>query len=107
MSWQPSLFASGGPSFDREFKRITRRQLPLDAWVDHQPGWVDGADALFDLLLEATPLRQRDIYMYERRVAEPRLTHRWVLDDEQPPIGTLTEMAAALGAQLERAWFAQ
>jgi alkylated DNA repair dioxygenase AlkB len=95
-SWQPSLLAAGAVDFDRTFAAVTRRELAEGAWIDHQPGWVAGADELFDELLELTPWRQRDIWMYEKRVAEPRLTHRWVLDRETPPISILVEMAAAL-----------
>jgi alkylated DNA repair dioxygenase AlkB len=97
-SWQPSLFGGGGSTFDRRFRGLTRRPLPPDAWVDHQPGWVDGADALFDLLLERTPWKGRTVRMYDRVVQEPRVTHRWYLDagaDAAPP-SMLLEMATVL-----------
>jgi alkylated DNA repair dioxygenase AlkB len=51
---------------------------------------------LFARLLDVTPWQQRDIWMYERRVAEPRLTHRWRLDEEEPPLPILRQLAVAL-----------
>ena len=96
LRWQPSLFAGGEVAFDGAFAALARRHLEPDAWVDHQPGWVTGADELFAQLIEATPWRQRSMWMYDQRVAEPRLTHRWVLDSDPPPLPVLREMAAAL-----------
>ena len=96
MEWQPSLFAAEEVSFDRTFTGLQRRELAEGAWVDHAPGWVRGADALFAELAETTPWRQRSIHMYDRVVPEPRVTHRWYLgiDHDAPPV--LVEMAAAL-----------
>jgi alkylated DNA repair dioxygenase AlkB len=96
LGWQPSLFATGDVSFDRTFQRLTRKELPPDAWVDHQPGWVIGADELFAQVMELTPWRQRTMWMYDHRVPEPRLTHRWLLDDDAPPLSVLVDMARAL-----------
>ena len=94
--WQPSLLASGDLGFDASFAELTRRHLDADAWVDQQAGWVRGADELFEQVLDLTPWEQRSMWMYERRVAEPRLTHRWRLPDEPPPLPILEQMAAAL-----------
>jgi alkylated DNA repair dioxygenase AlkB len=96
LHWQPSLFATGVVGFDTAFAGVTRRELAEGAWVDHQPAWVHGADELFDLLLEITPLQQHDIWMYERRLPEPRLTHRWRTDAAPAPPSLLVEMAGAL-----------
>ncbi len=97
LRWQPSLFAAGDIAVDRTFSAVSRRDLAEGAWVDHHPGWVAGADELFQLVLDSTPWSQGSLWMYDRRVAEPRLTHRWVLDTEPPPIPVLLEMAAVLG----------
>jgi len=96
LRWQPSLFAVGAVDFDRSFSGVRRRELGDDAWIDHQPAWVAGADELFGQLMELTPWRQRSMWMYEKRVAEPRLTHRWTLDEQPPPVPVLIDMAAAL-----------
>jgi alkylated DNA repair dioxygenase AlkB len=96
LRWQPSLFATGEVGFDASFSALERRLLDADAWLDYQPGWVLGADELFDQVMALTPWQQRTMWMYEQRVAEPRLTHRWRLPDAPPPLPILTEMAEAL-----------
>lgn len=99
LAWQPSLFDGDTIGFDPDFSGVQRRELADGAWVDEVHGWVRGADELFAQLLEGTPWRQRDIWMYERRVAEPRLTHRWRLDEEEPPLPILRQLAEALSAR--------
>jgi alkylated DNA repair dioxygenase AlkB len=99
LSWQPSLFGGEEVGFDASFAGVRRRELAEGAWIDHQPGWVAGADLLFDQLLEATPWRQKRIRMYERTLPEPRMTHRWHLGGEDPPLPVLVEMARALSAR--------
>jgi alkylated DNA repair dioxygenase AlkB len=95
-AWQPSLFDRGAVGFDRTFAGVRRRELAEGAWVDHCPGWCRGADELFDRLLTRTPWRGHTVHMYDREVAEPRLTHRWVLDDGPPPPDDLRAMATVL-----------
>ena len=99
LAWQESLFDGGDIAVDAGFAGVWRRELAEGAWVDHAPGWLAGADELFARLLDATPWRQRDVWMYERRLAEPRLTYRWVLDDQDPPLPVLREMADTLSAR--------
>lgn len=77
LTWQPSLLDSGEPVIDRSFATCSRLQLDERSWVDVVPGWVHGADALFEDLLESAGWRQRNRWMYERRVDEPRLTSSW------------------------------
>ncbi len=93
---QPSLLDGGAVGFDDTFGRVQRRVLTDGAWVDHRPGWCHGSDELFARLLAETPWRGRTVQMYDRAVAEPRLTHRWVLGDGPPPPHDLREMAEAL-----------
>ncbi|HEX8098612.1 MAG TPA: alpha-ketoglutarate-dependent dioxygenase AlkB [Actinomycetota bacterium] len=77
-AWQPSLFAlDERPSFDPTFSSLRRVQLDDESWVDHAPGWITGADALFEELLERTAWQQRSRRMYDKRVLEPRLTAHW------------------------------
>lgn len=99
LAWQASLFHAGETGFDPDFGGLVRRELTEGAWVDHAPGWARGADELFAGLLDLTPWRQRDIWMYDKRVPEPRLTHRWVLNREEPPLPVLREMAETLSAR--------
>ena len=52
---------------------VRRTVLTHGAWVDVRPGWVAGADALFERLLSAVPWRAERRAMYERVVDVPRL----------------------------------
>lgn len=92
LAWQPTLLGSCEPSFDPTLHGARRRFLSGGAWVDVVPGWVDGADALFDEIVATAPWGEHDRWMYDRMVAEPRLTtRRW----SDPP-ELLHRMAAAL-----------
>ncbi|MCE3552236.1 alpha-ketoglutarate-dependent dioxygenase AlkB [Pseudonocardia sp. RS11V-5] len=88
--WQPSLFGEGfdggipAVEVDPGFHGLVRHELGSGAWVDLVPGWLRGADELFARLLRTTPWAQRDIRMYERVLPEPRLTHRWTVDQGLP-----------------------
>lgn len=99
LAWQPSLLDGGAVGFDDTFAGVARQELADGAWVDHRPGWCRGADELFARLLEQTPWQGRTVQMYDRAVVEPRLTHRWVLDEGPPPPDGLAEMADALSAR--------
>jgi len=101
LAWQGSLFDTGEITYDPALTGCQRRRLAQDAWVDHLPGWLGGADELFARLLAATPWGQHERWMYDKKVTEPRLTHRWYLDtdsEEARPPAALRGMAAALSA---------
>jgi len=73
--WQPSLLATEEPDFDPSLGGVRRRDLGQGAWVDHLPGWVSGADRLFDAILSTAPWRgEEQRPMYDRIVDVPRLT---------------------------------
>lgn len=103
-SWQPSLLDDGTVTFDPAVTGAARRTLADGAWVDHLPGWVRGADALFDQLLHAVGWGAHTRWMYERRVTEPRLTARFHLDEGDLPVPVLAELAAALSARYDVAF---
>ncbi|TQM09536.1 alpha-ketoglutarate-dependent dioxygenase AlkB [Pseudonocardia kunmingensis] len=96
LAWQPSLLDAPALELDRAFGALRRRELAEGAWVDHAPGWCRGADVLFGRLLGETPWSGREVRMYDRVVREPRLTHRWRLDDGPAPPAELGEMARVL-----------
>jgi alkylated DNA repair dioxygenase AlkB len=52
---------------------VQRTPLAHGAWLDLLPGWVTGADALFERLTAVVPWRAERRQMYERVVAVPRL----------------------------------
>lgn len=95
-TWQPSLLELGAPvGFDPAFDGARRRFLGQGAWVDIVPGWVRGADALFEQVLDAADWQARTRRMWEREVDEPRLTTgSW--DDPPAP---MPAMAQALSSR--------
>jgi alkylated DNA repair dioxygenase AlkB len=75
---QLDLFTAPSIGFDVGFAALRRTELPCtdapsDAWVDHQPGWVCGHDALFDALEQSLDWRTEVRRMYDHVVATPRL----------------------------------
>jgi alkylated DNA repair dioxygenase AlkB len=52
---------------------LRRTMLTRGAWVDHRPGWLAGADQLFDGLLHDVAWQAERREMYERVVDVPRL----------------------------------
>ena len=49
---QRSLFGSLEPSYDAEFVESSRFDLDERTWIDHAPGWLTGADRLFDVIFD-------------------------------------------------------
>ena len=92
LTWQPSLLGDEHPAFDPTLAGLDRRDLGSGAWCDQLAGWVAGADRLFALLVDAAPWAAHERPMYDRTVAEPRLTTRQWVDPPAP----LPAMAAAL-----------
>jgi alkylated DNA repair dioxygenase AlkB len=74
IGFQPSLLdldedVAIGPLGDR----VRRTWLSAGAWLDVRRGWLTGADALFQRLLDVVPWRAERRQMYDRVVAVPRL----------------------------------
>ena len=85
MSWQPSLLDEAvEPTVDAAFASLARIDLDRKSWVDYAPCWVSGADELFGELLTSTDWGQRTRWMYDKRVAEPRLTSQWRVEGGLP-----------------------
>ena len=70
-------FDRAQPSFDGDFRDLTRIWLDPKSWIDLVPGWVRGSDALFREVVDSRKWGQRTRRMYDRRVLEPRLTAPW------------------------------
>lgn len=86
MFYQGTLFGTlAPPGFDASFAEATRLLLDDTTWIEHVPGWLRGADQVFDELTTILPFRQRTgVRMYDRLVDEPRLTAWWRLEDGDP-----------------------
>ncbi len=89
--FQPSLLGREAPGFDPDFRTLVRIPLDETAWLDHAPGWVRGADALFDEVLRARRWGQRTRWMHQGKVLEPRLTSHWELASGEPLVPPLVE----------------
>ena len=88
MFYQGSLFGTlAPPGFDASFGEARRIVLDDTTWVEHVPGWLGGADQVFDELTTILPFRQRTgVRMYDRLVDEPRLTAWWRLEGGEPEL---------------------
>jgi alkylated DNA repair dioxygenase AlkB len=95
---QGSLLGVGEPAVEPGFAGLTRTVLGAggDAWVDHVPAWLAGADTLFATLLAELEWEGRVVPMYERLVDQPRLTAR-VPDDHG--VVVIEAMRAALSGR--------
>jgi alkylated DNA repair dioxygenase AlkB len=73
-TFQGSLLdGSGQPALAELGETLRRTRLARGAWADFQPGWMTGADTLFERLLTAVPWRAERRAMYDRVVDVPRL----------------------------------
>lgn len=69
---QGSLFA--GDELDLgSLEPAERTVLGHGAWIDVLPGWLSGADTLFQRLVDGVPWQAERRQMYERVVSVPRL----------------------------------
>jgi alkylated DNA repair dioxygenase AlkB len=110
LAYQPALFGGSEPSFDPTLSAVHRIQLDDAAWIDLAPGWIDGADPLFERVLARAPWAQRTRWMYDRRVIEPRMTAQWSAASGkslEPPIldGMRQALSARYGVVFDSAGF--
>jgi alkylated DNA repair dioxygenase AlkB len=98
IGFQPSLL-----DLDEEVRigplgaAVERTHLSGGAWLDVRRGWLTGADALFQRLLDVVPWRAERRQMYDRVVAVPRLLC-FYHEDEPLPDPALTAARRALDA---------
>lgn len=64
--------------------KLQRTELSDGAWVDLLPGWLTGADVLFERLAAEVPWRAERRHMYDRMVDVPRLLSFYDEDDDLP-----------------------
>ncbi|MGW6533583.1 alpha-ketoglutarate-dependent dioxygenase AlkB [Streptomyces venezuelae] len=70
---QGSLFDQSDDVHLGSLAGIRRTVLGDGAWIDLLPGWLSGADALFEQLAAEVPWKAERRQMYERVVDVPRL----------------------------------
>lgn len=73
MHLQGSLFDQTDEVRLGPLRGVRRTGLGDGAWIDLLPGWLSGADALFDQLAAEVPWEAERRRMYERVVDVPRL----------------------------------
>ncbi|MFJ5710702.1 MULTISPECIES: alpha-ketoglutarate-dependent dioxygenase AlkB [unclassified Streptomyces] len=95
--FQGSLFDQGDEPRPGPLDGLRRIPLAGGAWVDHLPGWFQGADALFGELVGRVPWRAEERRMYDDVVAVPRLLASY-REGETLPHPALAEARAVLGA---------
>ncbi|KQV04425.1 MULTISPECIES: alpha-ketoglutarate-dependent dioxygenase AlkB [unclassified Kitasatospora] len=96
MHFQGSLLSADRPELG-PLTGIRRTELGHGAWVDVLPGWVRGADALFEQLACGVEWRAEQREMYERVVSVPRLL-AYFGDGDELPDPVLAEMRTELSA---------
>ncbi|MEU6235268.1 alpha-ketoglutarate-dependent dioxygenase AlkB [Kitasatospora sp. NPDC047058] len=96
---QPSLFDDADPRGTAlgPLGGLRRQQLGAGAWVDVLPGWLTGADELFEHLVAQVPWRAEQREMYERMVEVPRLLASYG-EGDPPPHPVLGAARAVLSA---------
>ncbi|MFD7843194.1 alpha-ketoglutarate-dependent dioxygenase AlkB [Nocardia sp. NPDC059764] len=97
MPWQGSLLDGFGEVGLGALTGVRRTELGDGAWVDVLPGWLSGADEVFERLVSGVPWRADRRAMYDRMVDVPRLLSFYDEARELPdPI--LTEARNTLSA---------
>ncbi|MFF5486725.1 alpha-ketoglutarate-dependent dioxygenase AlkB [Streptomyces virginiae] len=81
---QGSLFDQGDEIRLGPLDGMRRTELGAGAWVDHLPGWLGGADALYERLAADVPWQAERRQMYEREVEVPRLLAFYAADRALP-----------------------
>jgi hypothetical protein len=98
LAFQGTLLGSAEPTIDRSFAGAQRADLAGGAWVEHVPGWLSGADELFDVIAGTVTWRSPVVTMWDKRIQQPRLSGSLAVI-ERPAI--VEEMRTALSARYE------
>ncbi|MFE9126533.1 alpha-ketoglutarate-dependent dioxygenase AlkB [Streptomyces sp. NPDC003328] len=97
MHLQGSLFDQTDDIRLGSLKGLQRTLLGAGAWIDLLPGWLSGADTLFEKLAAEVPWHAERRQMYEHMVDVPRLLS-YYRADETLPHAVLEEARTALSA---------
>ncbi|HET9897333.1 MAG TPA: alpha-ketoglutarate-dependent dioxygenase AlkB [Streptosporangiaceae bacterium] len=99
--FQASLLDAGQEFCLGNLGALRRTELAGGAWLDLLPGWVTGADDLFERLVRTVPWRAERRPMYDQVVDVPRLLS-WYGKGEPLPDPGLVQAMAALDARYGR-----
>lgn len=92
--FQASLLDAGQDFRLGDLGALRRTELAGGAWMELLPGWVAGADDLFERLMRTVPWRAERRPMYDQVVDVPRLLSWYGKDDPLPDPGLGQAMAA-------------
>jgi alkylated DNA repair dioxygenase AlkB len=95
MIYDLDLFTSGRMVIDYSFHSARRMELDPTSWVEHVPGWLTGSGLLLEALTTSAAWEQRQRWMVNRMVLEPRMTAEYT-DLADAPENILRTMAVAL-----------
>jgi len=101
LAFQGTLLGAKAPAIDWSFANARRHDLADAAWVEHVPGWLTGADELFEVVAGIVDWQSPMVTMWDKRVQTPRL-HGILSAADGPPV--VEEMGAALTAQYDQAF---
>lgn len=73
--------------------------LDRGAWVGRVPGWVRGHEALFEAMLAASDWEVWTRPMFDRIVAQPRLSVSWAGEELPPSLAAVRAMLVSLSAR--------
>jgi alkylated DNA repair dioxygenase AlkB len=93
---QASIFGTGEPALG-DLGGARRTHLGDGAWIDVLPGWLSGADDLYEELAAHVPWREERRRMYDNVVTVPRLLAHYGAG-EPLPADVLSEARAQLTA---------
>src|SRR3954447_9002680 len=96
LAFQGTLLGGDDPAIDERFAGAVRSELAGGAWIEHVPGWLRGADSLFDVVVDRVAWHSEMVRMWDKQVQTPRL-HGSLPPDDRPPI--VDEMRAMLSAR--------
>ena len=82
-----------------DFGAAQRRELDVASWIEHIPGWLSNPGEVFDVVAKSAGWAQHERWMYNRMVAEPRLTAEFPEISAAP--APLRELAAILSDHLK------
>ncbi len=77
LAYQGSLLDDAPAPWLGDLGGLRRRDLGHGAWVDVLPGWVRGADEVFESVIRDIPWRAERREMYSTMVDVPRLVHTY------------------------------
>jgi alkylated DNA repair dioxygenase AlkB len=103
LAFQGTLLGSKEPTIDRSFAAARRVALADEAWVEHVPTWLTGADELFGVIAELVHWQSPMVTMWDKQMQQPRLNGSLGIED-RPPI--VEEMRAALSERYNQEFLA-